>query len=394
MGLPKRAAPVFCSELSIIYLYSSINAAAMNRGVLILAVIALVFSSCNREDDEFLWEYTGGTGTAFFISTTPDSGFISAGTQAGKPFLMRSNRKGSKLFSYIPESIGSYKSVLYDTAFYIAAGSSDDALFITMLDAAGGMIWEKTIESEITVTEVFLFKGNFDGEIIALCGSGPDDRADALSGLMLVRFDTAGEVSSSTLRTDPDLFRLSGAVSYNDGGFIIAMTRAVGASTPKGVALRINGSLQTIWERELSNNPSYKAASLDICEALPEGYVISGRTELIFDGTLLMNSFISLISPTGTTLWKKYPENSNEGIAVEYGGDGLVSMLNRNCFIVNTLSLIDGSDYHRQRVYNSCDSYNTGAQAEDFITNYAGNLLLAGTRSDKYYLAIKSVLKE
>lgn len=366
----------------------------MKRAATILAITALALSACNREGDDFLWEYTGGTGIAYFISATSDSGFVSAGTQGGKPFLMRSNRKGSKLFTYSPATSGSYRSVFSDTAFYIAAGEKGNSLFITMLDSEGSLVWEQTVESEVPVSEVFLFRGEADGEMMVLCGSGPDDTADIASGLLLVKFDTTGEVSSSTVRTEPDLFRLSGAVSHADGGFIIAVTKAIATAKSKGVVMKINGSLQTVWERELSNNPSYSAASLDICEAMSEGYVVSGRTELSFEGTLLMNSFMAAISPSGETLWKKYPENSNEGVALEYGGEGLVTMLNRNCFLVTTLSLTDGSDYSRLRVYNACDSYDTEAHAADFTANYAGNLLLAGTRSGKYYLALKPVIEE
>jgi hypothetical protein len=106
-----------------------------------------------------------------------------------------------------------------------------------------------------------------------------------------------------------------------------------------------------------------------------------------------VNSFVASISSSGGINWKRYPENSNEGVAVIHDEDGLVFLLNRNCYIVNTLSESDGSgsEAGRIRAFLVCDSYDTGAEADSFDFNYAGNILLAGTRSGSYYLLIKPV---
>ncbi|MBM3421325.1 MAG: hypothetical protein FJY11_09345 [Bacteroidetes bacterium] len=367
----------------------------MGRIILTVAAILIAVAACNRDDEDFLWEYFAGQGTAWFLTATPDSGYISAGDVGGKPYLMRSSRTGSKVYSYSAEDQGAYKSVMFDTAYCIAAGGSDGELILARVDNQGQLIWEKRVSSEIYVTEVFLFASEVGGEIVALCGSGPDDSTGLASGLMKVVFDTSGAVLTEVTRTESDFFRISGAVMNADGGFMVAVTKATGTARPKALAVKVDQSLATIRERELANNPLYGAASLSLTDSDAGDYFVGGRTELQFEGQLLMNSFAALITPTGTVIWKKYPENSNEATAlIGKGNNGLIYVLNRNCFIVNILNETDGSEYRHIRFFDACDSYDTGRKAESFIINYAGNLLIAGSNSGKYYLALKPVIDE
>ncbi|MFO7574096.1 MAG: hypothetical protein R6W67_02945 [Bacteroidales bacterium] len=365
----------------------------MKKAVFLLLIMLPAAISCNRESDDFLWEYTGGNGGAHYLALTPDSGYISAGAVDGKPYLMKSDRAGNKIFSFSSEMQGSFRSVWYDTAFYMVAGGSEGDLLLTMLDPDGDLLWEKKVEAGISVSEVFLFPGEFDGEIIAICGTGPDEPAEALSGIMKVICDTAGNIGSTITRDEPFFFRLSGAVALSDGGYMLATTESAGTAKPVAAMRRITSTLSNAGSRtELSNNPSYSAASLDICSTVPGEYLVSGRTELSSGETIFMNSFLSMVRSTGS--WKKYPENSNEGVALFYDGHGLVYMLNRNCFIVTVLSIDDGSEYRRLRIYNACDSYDTDALAETFVMTHDGNLLLAGIKGGRYYLTLKPVSDE
>jgi hypothetical protein len=262
-----------------------------------------------------------------------------------------------------------------------------------MLDPDGGLVWEKKVDAEISVSEVFLFPGGDKGEITVVCGTGPDEPAEALSGLMKVICDTAGNIGSAVTRNEPSFFRLSGAVALADGGYMLATTESAGAAKPVAAMRRISSTLSNSATRtELSNNPAYSAASLDICVAASGEFLVSGRTELSSGENIFMNSFLSMVRSTGS--WKKYPENSNEGVALWYDGHGLVYMLNRNCFIVTVLSTDDGSEYRRLRIYNACDSYDTDALAETFVITHDGNLLLAGMKGGRYYLALKPVSDE
>lgn len=365
----------------------------MKSTILLSLIILVALISCNRESEDFLWEYSGGAGSAFFLAVTPDSGYISAGAIDGKPFLMKSNRSGRRVFSYASDMPGHFKTVWSDTAFFLAAGGSEGDLFLSMLDRDGNLVWEKKVEASITVSEVFLFPGEYEGEIIALCGTGPDEPQDAISGLMKVSFDTTGSIGSVTTRNEPSFFRVSGAVNLTDGGYMLASTESAGTSKPVAAMRRVSNTLSNSGNRtELSNNPAYSAASLDICRAGAGEFLVAGRTELASGGNLFNNSFVSMVRSSGA--WKKYPENSNEGIALWYDGHGLVYLLNRNCFIVTVLSTDDGSDYRRLRIFNACDSYDTGAAAEAFVVNHDGNLMIAGTRGGRYYLALKPVREE
>lgn len=365
----------------------------MRKTVLLSFLMLVAIISCNRETDDFIWEYTGGTGTAYFLSLTHDSGYISAGSSGGNPFILKTGRSGKSLFSYTSAETGSFKVVYSDTAFHIAAGGSEGDLLITMLDNQGSLLWEKRVPATISVTEVFLFSGEDEGEMIALCGTGPDEPSGAISGLMKVSFDTTGNIGSVTTRNEAAFFRVSGAVVLADGGFMLATTESAGTAKPVAAMRRVSSTLSNSGNRtELSNNPAYSAASLDICRAASGEFIVSGRTELASGDNLFMNSFVSMVRSSGA--WKKYPENSNEGVALWYDGHGLVYILNRNCFIVTVLSTDDGSDYRRFRVFNACDSYDTEAFAESFAINHDGNLVMAGTKGGRYYLALKPVSLE
>ena len=365
----------------------------MKKTVLLLLVLLPSVVSCDRESDDFLWEYSGGVGGAYFLTLTPDSGFVSAGTVDGRPFLMRSDRSGGKVFTFSSEMAGSFRSVWFDTAFYLAAGETDGDLLLAMLDNQGGLLWEKRVEAEISVSEVFLFPGETVTEFVALCGTGPDDPAEALSGILKVVCDTAGNTVDLLTRSESSYFRISGAVALADGGFMLATSESSGTAKPIAAMRRVSSTLSNAGTRtELSNNPAYSAASLDICMADAGEFLVSGRTELSSGENLFMNSFVSMVR--NTSGWKKYPENSNEGVAIYYDGNGLVYILHRNCFIVTVLSSDDGSEYSMVRTYNACDSYDTDALAEAFVINHDGNLLLAGMKGGRYYLALKPVIEE
>jgi hypothetical protein len=365
----------------------------MRKITILIMIAAAVLISCNREKEDFIWEYAGGNGTAFFIAHMPDSGFISAGTVDGNAYMLKSTRKGKKDFSYLSAEEGAYRAIWYDTAYILAAGASESQLLITLLDPQGNMIREDRIATEVSVSEVFLFTGAYEGSFVALCGTGPYEGPDEISGLCIVHFDTSGAVLSNEARIEQDFFRISGAVVAAGGGFIVSVTKATGTARPKASVMKIDESLQTVWERELINNPSYSAASLDVCE-VQGGYVVSGRTELLFEGNLLNNSFAAGISQSGSVLWKKYPENSNEGMAVTAAAGDLVYLLNRNCFIISMLSITDGSEYRMLRIFNVCDSYDTEARAEEIVINHEGNILIGGSRGGRYYLVMKPVIEE
>lgn len=352
-----------------------------------LAVL-LLHTSCHRVKEDFIVEYSGGEGVAYSLLLLPDSGFLSCGSVADKAFLMRSSRLGKKIFDYSSAHEGAFRSVWYDTAFIIAGGSSQSQLLLTKLTPDGTVIWEKIVASGVPAGMVTLFGSDMPGELVALCGPDQDSGEKSASGFYVVRFDTSGVIIDEKMRTLTGTVYFSGAVMTGDGGYVTAVTRVAGTAKPRASVMRLNNSLATLWECELMNNPSYGAVSLDICN-MHGGYAVSGRTELVYEGSLLDNSFVSGISEEGRVLWRKYPENSNEGVSVARGEGDLVYLLNRNCYIVNILAAVDGSDYSRIRTFKACDPYNTSTSARTLILNHYSMLIMAGSRSGKYYVLMK-----
>jgi hypothetical protein len=261
---------------------------------------------------------------------------------------------------------------------------------LTRLDKSGNMVWEKAIEAGGSVGNAIIWRDDA-ASFTVICGPDADSINLASSVVSVIRFDTTGVELGRTSRTYSGFFAVADALPVSGGGYAAAVTKALPGGKSKGSAVLYNSNLQHLWERELSTNPSYAAAALSICMGDNNGYIVSGKNELAFEGEELVNSFVASVTSAGVMAWKRYPENSNEGVAVMRHDNGLVFLLNKNCFIVNQLYESDGLEAGRIRTYLACDSYDTDAKAEAFAFRYDGNLLLAGSKAGNYYLAIKPV---
>ncbi len=364
----------------------------MSRNTLAILMMLAALISCESEEDDFVWQFKQGSGRAYFIENTADSGFVSAGILNGNAFTMMTDRTGKKVFSYTSEYAGSYRSVWNDTSVYMVAGVSDSKLVLGRLTNEGELVWEKTVDTEGVVSNVFLFSKG-EGEFSVVCSAGPEDTTLTSSTLSIVSFDTSGVISSQSGRDHVGLFAVTGIADWTDGSITLAVTKSYPEGKPDAYAIRIGSDLNTIWQRELITNPSYGGASLGLCRAPSDGVYVIGRTEYISENNLFTNTFISAVSSTGTVRWTSYPESSNEGAAVRLDDNGVIHLLNKNCFIVNRLNdnQTSATDAGSIKVYAVCDSYDTGALADYFTINYDGNLLLAGSQSGSYFIALKNI---
>jgi len=364
----------------------------MNRTTIALFLILAAVISCEREEDDFVWQFRQGSGRAYFIENTADSGFVSAGILNGKAYTMMNDRKGRKVFSYTSEYAGSYRSVWKDTSVYIVAGVSDSKLILGRLSNEGVLVWEKTVDTEGVVSNVFLFSRG-EGEFSVVCSAGPEDITLTASKLSVVSFDTSGVISSQLDRDYLGLFAVTGIADRPDGSITLAVTKSYPGGKSDAYTVRIGSDLNTIWQKELITNPSYGGASLGLCRAPSDGVYVIGRTEYISGDELFTNTFISAVSSTGSVRWTSYPESSNEGAAVRLNESGVIYLLNKNCYIVNRLedNQSNATDEGNIKVYAVCDSYDTDALADSFTINFDGNLLLAGSQSGSYFIALKNI---
>jgi hypothetical protein len=65
-------------------------------------------------------------------------------------------------------------------------------------------------------------------------------------------------------------------------------------------------------------------------------------------------------------------------------------MMNKNCFIINTVNPADGTETGRIQILSVCISKSTDALGSDFAINYDKNVLIAGSLGGSFFLALKS----
>jgi hypothetical protein len=165
--------------------------------------------------------------------------------------------------------------------------------------------------------------------------------------------------------------------------------KTTGAKTKASVA-KYNNDLQKLWETELYNNPDFGAACFGIVTDNEGNLYVSGKTEVTKTEGTLDNSFMASLSTSGSVNWKKYLENSNSGSSIIINDSGNLTMLNKNCFIINLAEPVHGDDAGRIRMFSVCNPYNTDAFGTDLDICPNGNILLAGSLGENFYLALKS----
>ena len=361
----------------------------MMKRLLPILIPVILLSSCRKSESDFIWEKSYGKGEALFIRNSSDSGFTACGEMGGNPYFIRLNKARSLVLDFDAENPGLFSSVWFDTSGYITGGNTGGKMLIMRHSAEGNKLWEKSLEGgfKIDYTNLF-YTGN--GSLLAIGTASPDSSGSGATGLLFVRFDTTGQIITEEKITETNFVSANEAVVDNEGNIFLALTRRVTGSKPKASVAKFNNLFQKLWETELSNNPDFGAASLAIKLDGSGNVYVAGKTELSVAGGVLNNSFLASLTNTGSIRWKKYLENSNSGSALIFDNNENLMMLNMNCFIINILSLLDGSDAGRIRMFSLCDSYNTDALGADMDITYDKNILVAGTRGGNFYLALKS----
>jgi hypothetical protein len=154
---------------------------------------------------------------------------------------------------------------------------------------------------------------------------------------------------------------------------------------------KYSGSLEKLWERPISNNPAFGAATLSIILDGPDKPVVAGRTELqsskgTEDNTFVVRYFYSVPKDS---VKKEYLEYANSGTFLIKDGAGQYLVLNSRCNIVSILDT-DFNPTGLIRTYSSCDSQDTDIFGYSIALDPSGNIIIAGTKGGGYYLALKS----
>jgi hypothetical protein len=352
-------------------------------------ILFVLLSSCRKSTSDFIWEKTYGKGNALFLKTSPDSGFMACGEVDGKPYLIRLNKKRSKIIDFTSENAGLFSSAWFDTSGYVTGGNTDGKMLLMRYSPGGTQLWEKSIDAGFKVDYTNLYYTG-TGNFLAVGTASPDSSGSVATGLLFVRFDTTGLIIAEKKITETTFVAANKAVVDVEGNIYLPLTRQTTGSKPKASVAKFNELFQKLWETDLYNNPDFGAACLSIKAGGSGNIYVSGNTELSGKDGILNNSYAASLTNTGSILWKRYLENSNSGSSLIFNEAGDLMMLNRNCFIVNILNSSDGSDAGRIRTFSLCDSYNTDALGSDMGINFDKNILICGSLGGSFYLALKA----
>lgn len=360
------------------------------RTLAALLVIILAVVSCRKDDaSDFLWQMSFGSGAAYFVAATADSGILGCGETDGKPFLVKINSAEEIETEYSSVYDGSFTTAWEGPSFYIAAGSSNGEMLLERISDKGIKVWDKTIAAGFPIGATTLVSTG-EGAFLATGVAAEGSEESGTYGILFVRFDTTGYIIDNKEIADASFISATGTVNDTSGDIYLALTRLTAGAKTKAAVARYNSDFQKIWETELYNNPEFGAASAGILKDASGNIFVTGKTEVSRTDGTLENSFLASLGKNGNISWKKYVENSNSGAAITFLNNGEIMVLNRNCFILNTAGAGDGSITGRLSVFSVCDPYNTDAFGFSLDIDFEGNIIAAGAKSENFFVAVKS----
>jgi hypothetical protein len=364
----------------------------VTKTILILLMLAASLLSCKKSTENIIWERSYGTGKAAFIRSAGDTGFVTCGSLGGKEYLLAVDNNGNKISDYKSEREGLLTSAWTGDGYYIMAGATGGKMFISEISLNGTVLYDTIFNSSFTVehsTICYLGAGSF----LAVGSADPDSSYKDATGLSFVRFDGSGNGAITITQKADSVYSsfvaVREAVTDNSGNLYLALTRSFAGAKMKAEVSKYNSDFQKLWEKELFNNPAYSAASLGIMIDDENNPLVVGRTELPVSGGTENNTFVARYFFQGDSIQKQYLEYANSGSSVMSDGAGQFMVLNTNCLIINIMDQnikVSGII----RMYSSCDSKTTDALGYSMALRKDGNIIIAGSKGNGYYLAVKS----
>ncbi|HVN56868.1 MAG TPA: hypothetical protein VMT63_01100 [Bacteroidales bacterium] len=359
------------------------------RKIFYILVLLVPLVSCKKASENIVWERSYGKGRAAFVKNTGDTAFLSCGELDGKQYLLLTDHKGTKKLEYKSGISGILTAAYAGNGYFIAAGSSGGKLSISRIDTAGTLIWDTLFTSSFTVEHSVLC--HLSGTSFMAIGSAdPDSSFKTDTGISILWFDADGNIAEKrdTLSTG-SYVAVKDAAADNSGNFYLAITRNSTTGKLKSSVALFNSTMDRIWERELSNNPQFGAASLAIAVDDNNNPVISGRTEMQVSTGTTDNAFVARYFHKGDSVQKTYLEYINSASAISRNSSGEFMVLNSGCLVVNIMDeRMKVSGF--VRTFSSCDSKTTDVFGYTMDVMNDGNIVMAGSKGTGYYLAVKS----
>ena len=361
----------------------------MMKKILALLSVFVLVVSCKKENDNIVWNKSYGAGNAYFVSAASDSGIIACGVKSGKPYLLKLSSDKSFEADYTSEQNGIFTAAWGDTSCFIACGSSNGKLFITRISPDGNKVWDTTLAAGFTV-EVAGLAHTGGGNFLALGSADPDSSDAGATGLLFVRFDTSGTVLLKKEISEEYFISANNFTLDNSGNIYLAVTRRNPFAKSRAGVAKYNSDIQKLWETELYNNPDVTAACRGVKTGISDSVYVTGKTQVARKEGTLDNSFVASLSKSGTVGRKKFLENSNAGYGLVFDSSDRILMLNRNCFFISIIEPLAGYGSERLRMFSECDAYKTDAFGSAIDVFYNGNIIVAGSLSGNFYVALKA----
>jgi hypothetical protein len=364
----------------------------MKKGVIFLLLVLLLVS-CKKESSPFLWERSIGPGNAYYVSSSPDSGIVACGEVNNHPYLLKLSKEKSTAAEYTSERVGLFNSAWYDTSVFIACGSSNGKMLLVAINKNGSKVWDTTISAGFTIDFTRLcYSGS--GKFLALGTAGADSSASGSSGLLFLKFDTAGHITWRKDVTSNGFISAGDPVLTSSGDLYIPVTRNITGLKSRASVVKYNVDFNQLWETDIYNNIAFSSSANGAITDAAGNIYVCGMTEVSGTSGTQENSYTASLSAAGNLNWKEYIEGSNSGNKMLINDSDILMTLEKNCFIIALTSnykdknnvALDGLF----RWFSACDPYNTDAFGSDFNFDRSGNIIAGGSLSGNFYLAIKS----
>lgn len=325
----------------------------MNRVILfIIAASALV--SCSKTTENIIWESSFGKGKALFVQAAGDTGIVSCGEMDGRQYLLYIDAARNKVLEYKPDMKGLLNDAWTGENYFITAGSAGGKMYLAKIDNTGTAVWDSVFNNTFRIDNTSLcYLGS--GQFLAVGSVNPDSSYAGSPGLSFVWFDNNGNITQRKDSVYTSYIAVMDAITDNEGNIYLAASRKNGSGTMASV-IKYTSYFYKQWEKSISNNPAFGAASLSILLDDANNPVISGRTELEVSTGKEDNTFIAqyFFAIPNDSIRKKYLEYANSGTSVIRDGTGQYLVLNSRCNVINILDQ-DLKPAGIIRTYSSCD---------------------------------------
>lgn len=216
--------------------------------------------------------------------------------------------------SIIQTSDGSYAAAGYTTSF--GAGNYD--MYIVKLDKSGGISWIRTIGGTNVDLANSIIQTSDGGYAVVgntrSYGAGSDD-------VYVVKLDAAGNILWTKTIGGSDIDYGYSIVQTSDGGYVIAgETLNYGAGLGDIYVVKLDGSGNKLWTKTVGGTKEDRAYSMT--KTSDGGFAICGYTVSFGSGNT--DVYIVKLDGTGNLLWSKVVGGTNyeTGYSIIQASDG------------------------------------------------------------------------